>query len=141
MQVLEIMSHNLFTIPHNSVIKEAALRMRDQDIGILPVANGKKIVGTITDRDITIRAVANGNDPNITPVENVMSKKVYACQEDDNLKTAAQIMEKHQVRRLLVKNGNGEYTGVLSLADLARHHESEQFSLEVLEEVSHASVH
>ena len=49
------------------------------DIGLLPVANGREIVGIVSDRDITIRAVAKGMDPDRTGVQEIMTKEVITC--------------------------------------------------------------
>ena len=41
--------------------------MRDDDVGLVPVVDGDRLVGTLTDRDIAIRVVAEGRDPNRRP--------------------------------------------------------------------------
>lgn len=136
MQVSEIMTHRFENIDADAAIRSAALRMRDLDIGMLPVEQDGEVIGTVTDRDITVRGIAAGADPDTTPVANVMSTQVYACLQEDDLEQAAHIMEQHQIRRLMVQDGNGRFVGVLALADLARHRESEQLGAHILEEVS-----
>lgn len=37
--------------------------MRDEDVGLAPVVEGDRLVGTLTDRDIAIRVVAEGRAP------------------------------------------------------------------------------
>ena len=37
--------------------------MRDDDVGLVPVVDGDRLVGTVTDRDIAIRVVAEERDP------------------------------------------------------------------------------
>ena len=39
-----------------------AKKMREKDIGAIPVGSNGQLVGMVTDRDITVRAVANGKD-------------------------------------------------------------------------------
>lgn len=136
MQVSEIMSRSFDNIDVDAAIRSAAKRMRDLDVGMLPVEQNGEIVGTVTDRDLTVRAIASGADPNTTPVNNVMSTHVYACLQEDDLQQAAHIMEEYQIRRLMVQDSNGNFVGMLSLADLARHREAEQLGAQVLEEVS-----
>jgi CBS domain-containing protein len=141
MQVSEIMSRNFNNIGADAAIRHAAKRMRDLDVGILPVEQNGDIVGTVTDRDIAVRAIASGADPNTTPVSNVMSTQVYVCLQEDDLQQAARIMEKYQIRRLMVQDGNGNFVGMLSLADLARHREAERLGAQILEEISQPSGH
>jgi len=43
-------------------IPEVARRMRDEDIGSLPVAENERLVGIVTDRDIVVRTLADGQD-------------------------------------------------------------------------------
>jgi CBS domain-containing protein len=71
----------------------------------------------ITDRDITMRVVAAGKDPEKTPVKDVMTKKVYTCEEEDDLAEAAKQMIKHEVGRLVVMK-NKKITGILTQAEL-----------------------
>lgn len=139
MQLRDIMSRTFECVSQTDMLRDAAKKMRDLDIGMLPVEKDGNVVGILTDRDITIRATATGSDPNTTPVSDVMSKEIFSCGEDDKLEQAAHIMEEHQIRRLMVKNKSGKFVGVLSLADLARHRETEALSEEILEEVSKPS--
>jgi len=141
MQVSEIMSQRFDNIGADAPIRSAAIRMRDLDVGMLPVEQHGEIVGTVTDRDITVRAIASGADPDTTAVSNVMSTQVYVCLQEDDLQQAARIMEEYQVRRLMVQDGNGNFVGMLSLADLARHREAERLGARILEEVSQPSGH
>lgn len=136
MHVSDIMSRNFKSIAKNASIRNAAMQMREMDIGMLPVEKDGDIIGTVTDRDITIRATAQGCDPDKTQVSEVMSNEIYTCIEDDDLQQAAKIMERHQIRRLMVQDDNGKFVGMLALADLARHDETEALSAEILEEVS-----
>jgi predicted transcriptional regulator len=136
MLVREIMSESIERIARDAPIREAARLMRDRDIGMLPVEQDGKLVGTITDRDITVRATAASANPDTTLVGEAMSGELFSCTDEDDLQEAVRIMEEHQVRRLVVHNSQGESVGVLTLADLARHHETEDLSAEILEEVS-----
>lgn len=138
MKVRDIMTRKLESIPQDSTIRGAAEKMRDQDVGMLPVEQDGEIVGAVTDRDITIRATSSGADPNKTRVDMAMSTEVFSCIEDDDLQQAAEIMEKHQVRRLMVQDNSGNFTGIIALADLALHHK-EKLEADVLEQVSQPS--
>ncbi|MCW8874964.1 MAG: CBS domain-containing protein [Gammaproteobacteria bacterium] len=138
MKVRDIMTRQLESIAHDSTIRDTAQKMRDQDVGMLPVEQNGEIIGAVTDRDITIRATSTGADPNKTKVDDAMSTEVLSCIEDDDLQQAADIMEKHQIRRLMVQDNSGDFTGIISLADLALHHK-EKLEVEVLEQVSQPS--
>lgn len=120
MQVKEIMTRKIDFINRTDSIQDAAQKMRDDNVGALPVFDSNYLVGMLTDRDITIRSTAYGKEPSKTRVYEIMSTEVYFCSETFSIEEAAALMEKKQVRRLLVKNVDGHVTGMISLTDLAR---------------------
>ena len=79
MQLKQVMSTQMEVIHPEAMIQQAAEKMKEYDIGILPVIEDQEAIGMITDRDITIRAIARGLDPKITPVWEVMTSRVIAC--------------------------------------------------------------
>jgi CBS domain-containing protein len=92
--------------------------MLDIDVGALPVGDNDRLVGMITDRDIAVRGVASGKAPS-TRVEEVMSREVRYCFEDEDTAHVARNMGHEQIRRLPVVDRNKRLVGILSLADLA----------------------
>ena len=79
MQVQSIMTHHAETLPPDATIQEAAQRMKELDVGTIPVCAEGRVLGMITDRDITIRATAQGRSPATTPVKEVMTENVVSC--------------------------------------------------------------
>jgi DMSO reductase family type II enzyme heme b subunit len=61
-------------IKSDASVKEAALKMEELDVGVLPVVIGSDAVGIVTDRDIVIRSVAQGLDPEKTPIKEMGTK-------------------------------------------------------------------
>lgn len=118
MKIRELMTHDVELVDPNSTIRDAALKMRAEDIGALPVGENDRLVGMITDRDIVMRCTADDHTPSKCRVRQAMSKKLCYCFEDDDLDAAAHIMAEHQVRRLPVLNSNKRLVGMISLADL-----------------------
>ncbi len=120
MQINEIMTPTVHLADPNMTIRDAARRMRADNVGALPVGENDRLIGMITDRDIVVRAVADERAAGNTTVREVMSEGICYCFADDDAEGAAQIMAKHQVRRLPVLNRAKRLVGVLSLADLGR---------------------
>ena len=136
MKLASIMTGGIETIAPQATLAEAAKKMASQDIGSLPVcAERRRVVGIITDRDITVRAVARGMDPNSTRVEEVMTREVLSCSSDAEVDEACELMEKRQVRRLLVTGQDDMPVGIVSLGDIALCLRESQ-SGEVLKKVS-----
>ena len=76
MQLKEFINSRVETVQTDDTLQRAAEKMRELDVGSLPVCKGGQLVGMITDRDITIRAVAKGSDPVRTMVHEVMTPGV-----------------------------------------------------------------
>jgi CBS domain-containing protein len=119
MQVQEIMTRDVDIIDPSMKICDAACRMRDEDVGALPVGENDRLIGMVTDRDIVIRAVAEDRAPKDADVREVMSERIFYCFEDDAVEQASKTMAEHQVRRLPVLNRDKRLTGIVALADIA----------------------
>src|SRR5262249_52536819 len=124
----------------DSTMEEAAQRMKDRDIGPLPVCESDRLVGMITDRDIAVRSTAQGADPTTERVRDVMTPQVIYCFEDEDIAKAGQLMKQKQVRRMLVLNRDKRLVGILSLDDLAVRTGDEVVSGNTLEGVAWPNV-
>lgn len=119
MKIREIMTTDLSFVRPGDTVKSAAMKMKDRNVGSMPVMDDGKALGLLTDRDIVLRTVAENRDPMNTQVADVMTKDVVFCHEDDDVKDAVRMMEERQIRRLLVMNDRDEVSGIVSLGDVA----------------------
>jgi CBS domain-containing protein len=119
MQIRDVMTQGVETVDSNAPAIEAAAKMREFDIGSLPVCDGERLEGLLTDRDIAVRLVAAGLDASTTKVSEIMTPGATYCFDDQTLEEAAAVMEAHQIRRLPILTRNKHLIGVLSLGDLA----------------------
>lgn len=119
MSIRDIMTTQVELIGPDTSLAQAARKMRDADIGALPVGENDRLVGMVTDRDITVRAVAEGRDPNTTPVREALSAHTIYIFDDQSTDEAARMMAEQQVRRLPVLNRDKRLVGIVALADLA----------------------
>lgn len=139
MQIKEIMTKNPEKIPVIESVYDAAEKMKELNVGVIPIFKSDKVVGIVTDRDIVLRAVAEDKDPKDTPVMDIMSRDVVSCPEDTDIKDAAQMMEMKKVRRLIVTDSSGKSIGIVSLGDIATKAHMANLGSEVLEKVSQPS--
>jgi CBS domain-containing protein len=140
MQLKDIMTPNPECIAPGATLQQAARRMRDLDVGSLPVCDNDRLAGMITDRDITVRAIAEGNDPKTTRVREAMSEEIIYGFEDQDVEEAARLMEDKQIRRLAVLNRDKRLVGLVSLGDLAVESGDRAKAGEVLREVSEPAI-
>jgi CBS domain-containing protein len=133
--IRELMTKNPCSIDADKPVAYAAKMMRDEDVGLAPIVEGQKLIGTLTDRDIAIRVVAEGKDPQSTTVREVASSRLVTIDPDQDLDEALRLMAQNQIRRLPVVEEDGKLAGVIAQADVARH-ASEKKTGEVVEEIS-----
>lgn len=136
MQLKDVMTRGVEVVPPDTTLKEAAEKMRKLDVGPLPVCDGERLLGMLTDRDITVRAVAEGRNPTATKVREVMTPDIIYCFEDQDVREAARLMEKHQIRRLPILSRDKRLVGIVSLGDLAVGTGDQKLAGKVLEQVS-----
>jgi CBS domain-containing protein len=136
MDLRDIMTRNVEVVSAGASLKDAAKKMKDLDVGLIPVCDGDRLKGVLTDRDITIRATADGRDPSKTKVSQVMSTDLAYCLEDQEVEEAVSVMEARQIRRLPIVNQDKRLIGIISLADIAVHVGDRDLSGETLEEIS-----
>lgn len=118
-KIRDIMTANPETVSEKDSVRDAARIMKQRDTGIVPVVDGKKIVGLITDRDIVVRLIAEGKDASNAKVTEVMTKNVRSVKDDASVDDVLRIMKGSEIRRVPVVNKNDEIVGIVSIGDLA----------------------
>jgi CBS domain-containing protein len=113
---------------------EVAVKMKELNVGAIPIVDKDKLVGMITDRDIVVRGVAEKH-PGSTKVEDIMSDKLITIAADASTKEAADLMAEHQIRRLPVVEGD-KLIGIVSLGDFAIRKMTDDQAKEALSEIS-----
>ena len=133
--IRDVMSSNVCSVDADKPVAYAAKMMRDEDVGLAPIVEGDRLVGTLTDRDIAIRVVAEGKDPDSTSVREVASTDLVTIDPEQNLDEALRLMAQHQVRRLPVVAEDGRLVGVVAQADVAREGDDRRTG-DVVEQIS-----
>jgi CBS domain-containing protein len=120
MRCEHVMKHNVECVSPRDTVQAAAMRMRDENVGFLPVCDQERMVlGTITDRDLAIRVLADGRAAETT-VQEVMTREVIACRPEDDLRRAEELMTRNHKSRIMCVNESGVLAGVISLSDIAQ---------------------
>ncbi len=117
--IADIMTRSIATVQRDETLLAAAQRMREMDVGSLPVLDGKAVAGIVTDRDIAVRGVAEGMVPQESLVSDVMTADVRFCRGGDSVDQVMAEMGDLKVRRLPVLDANNEIVGIVALADIA----------------------
>ena len=93
----EIMHAGAECIGEHETLAQAARRMRDLDVGALPVCgDDDRLHGIITDRDIVIRCVAAGGDPATVTAGDLAEGTPFTIGADASAGQVLQVMEEHR---------------------------------------------
>lgn len=136
MELREVMTRDVEVVASDAPLRDAAAKMKQLDIGMIPVCDGDRLRGMLSDRDITVRATAEGKDPTKTKVSEIMSTEIVYCLEDQEVEEAVSLMEARQIRRLPILNQDKRLVGIVSLGDIAVHVGDRDLAGETLQEIS-----
>jgi CBS domain-containing protein len=118
-QVSDVMTRGVRTLSPDDTVMAAAQAMQELDVGVIPVCRADQLVGMVTDRDIVLRGVAQGCAADRTPLDDVMSRDVQWCFDDQPLEEVLEQMREAQIRRLPVVDRDEHLVGIVSLGDVA----------------------
>lgn len=134
MKITDIMTKDVETCAPELSIQEVASKMLELDVGSIPISDGKRLLGIVTDRDIVIRGVASQVSLD-SPVSQILTSEMVTGTKDMSIEDAAELMSKHQIRRLPILE-NDQLLGIVSLGDIAVRDRTDDNASMVLEEVS-----
>src|SRR5205085_12572570 len=121
MKIQEIMTKDPSCVTPEATVREAAQVMKRDEVGVVPVVNGKaekRLVGIVTDRDIAIRCVAEGKDGSCRVRDAMSSREIATCSPQHNVDDAMKTMSNEKIRRIPVVDERGSLVGIVSQADL-----------------------
>ncbi len=137
--VADVMVPDVQTIDSTATLTQAAQRMRDANIGVLPVVEGGRLRGIITDRDLVVRAMARGTDGGSVRVAECATHDLIAARTDWSVEQAMQTMADHQIGRLPVVDEMDRVVGIVTLSSLALRAARSDETLDTAKEVSRRS--
>ncbi len=99
----------------------AAQLMRRHHIGALVVveaAEKSRPVGIITDRDLVLALMAEALDPALFTAGDIMSVDLVLANPEMDAMDAVQLMRANRLRRLVIVDGEGRLTGIVTMEDI-----------------------
>ncbi len=141
MKCLDLMKSEVETFRENDLVTTIARRMRDVNIGFVPICDPDgRPVGTLTDRDIALRVCAEDRPAGATRAADVMTREVITCRETDDLAWAEELMSRHHKSRMMVVDDDGRLQGVISLSDVVDEEDDDR-AADTLRHVAEREVH
>jgi CBS domain-containing protein len=131
----DVMTRMPKTVTRGSALREAAVIMRDENCGVVPVVDSDgRLQGILTDRDIVVRGLV-GESGQLS-IEEVMTDDVSAVTEDEPLTSVLDLMGRKQVRRVPVVDRDDRLLGIISMADIANRADYDEDLQDAFERIS-----
>lgn len=106
--------------PGLSALDVAKLMVKSRAGSVVLVDGGNKPVGIVTERDLLKKVSAVNKPAKSIAAKSIMSSPVVTIKAFDSIETAAAVMAKNGIKRLVVVEEDGSLAGVLSATDIAR---------------------
>jgi CBS domain-containing protein len=133
-KIREIMTSDVETCTLLDNVFEVAVKMKELNVGAIPIVDEGRLVGMITDRDIVIRGIAEKHPPS-SKVEAVMSDHLVTASPEMSTQEATKLMAQHKIRRLPVVDGE-KLIGIVALGDFAVNELTDEQAQHALSEIS-----
>ena len=137
--VRDVMVEDVVTIDASTTLLDAARRMRDANVGMLPVLADGRLRGVVTDRDLVVRAMASGVRPGAMSVAELLSDGIITARPEWTTDQAISTMATAQIGRLPVVDDRGTVLGIVTLSSLVLRSRAQEDVLEAAKEVSRRS--
>ncbi len=109
----------LFVVQRDATVAEAVRLMASNNVGIVNVLAGERLIGVFSERDVVQRVVDRGLDPARTAVGDVMTTEIVVADADEDYQSAMHKMDQANVRHLPVVR-EGHLLSMISIRDLIR---------------------
>ncbi len=119
MDVGELITHRLISVPPDTSIQEVARRMDQEHISSILIMQDDKLMGIATLRDMRSRCLAEGL-PYTRPIREIMTCKLHMIDHNTPAFQALLAMTRLNVHHLPVMDGDRP-VGVLTTTDMVRH--------------------
>jgi CBS domain-containing protein len=138
-KIREVMIDKVVTIAASATLMEAAQRMGDSNVGVLPVVEGEQVSGVITDRDLVVRGLARHANAGAVTVGECATKIPVCARPEWDVEEAMRLMSEHRIGRLPVVDDANRLVGMVTLSSLALRSGDESEALGAAQQVSRRS--
>jgi CBS domain-containing protein len=136
MKIQDVMTRDPHSVSPATPARDAARIMKDEDVGIVPVVEGGRLVGVVTDRDLAVRIVAEGRDGTTTVGDVMSTGRIATCRPDEELDRAMDTMAREQLRRIPIVDERGALVGIVAQADVVRKAHDDSKAERTVEKIS-----
>lgn len=124
-QVLRSKGNAVWFLPPQASVLDALHLMAEKDIGALLIIEDELVVGIFSERDYARKVILRGKASKDTPVQEIMTERVFYVQPNQDVEDCMAVMTEKHVRHLPVME-DGQLLGVISIGDVVKEIISEQ---------------
>lgn len=95
----------LMVVASDLTVTDAAKEMTESRVDSILVFENDEVIGIVTNKDIISDVVARGFDPSKVTIKDITHSPLIKINKDATVKEAIDLMDKHDVRRLIVSDG------------------------------------
>ncbi len=121
MNILRVARVPAITIQPDATVFEGIELMQRENVGSLFVVEDDRLEGVLTERDIMLRIAVRHRDPEITPIREVMTSKVWTLSANATVNEAIRMMLARRIRHLPITR-DGKVEGMVSIRHMLREH-------------------
>ena len=129
-----IMNNDAIILEADRSLDEAIKRMKEKNQRSVLASHLGEVVGMVSKTDILYKVTSEGRNPSKIKLREIMTSPVLAVNPQNTIKDALTIMNKRNVRQLMV-HAYSAVLGIISREDISR--KMEEIALTSVDEVLH----
>ncbi len=118
-QLLDAKGPTIWSVPPQASVFEAIRLMAEKKIGAVLVLDAQELVGIVSERDYARKVILQGKSSKDTPVEAIMTSRVYYVHPEQTIDDCLALMTAKRIRHLPVL-ADATLVGILSIGDLVK---------------------
>jgi CBS domain-containing protein len=118
MSVVDAMSARVVSVGPYDRVQVAIARMIEEETGSVAVCEDQRLVGIFTERDV-LRLAGEGSHFGDVLVGDVMTRRIYSVEAEDDILAAAQLMQEKKIRHVPVMQGEN-VLGIIGVREVMR---------------------
>lgn len=118
--VKDAMQKSAMAVELNTNARDCAKAMAKRGVSCAVITENGNAIGIVTERDLVSKVMSEGLDAKKVLVRDIMSTPLITAAPDTLLVSAAEVMARYRIRRLVVVDETGALAGIITTGDIAR---------------------
>jgi len=112
-----VLNTNVVILESDRFVDEATKLMKDRNTRSVLASHNGEVIGILSKTDILFKVISQGRNPTKIRLREIMTSPVLAVDPKTSVQEALSIMDKHDVRQIIVSS-NAAVLGIVSRDDI-----------------------